>query len=347
MAGPEAINRVKLRGLTNRAKYQVTSLNQRPGRDRIMGAAELAGDGLEVKVPDEWMAKGDGLPGKEYEDQLQYGSDIPYPSTKIIAVMKISAIETIHLSRGNTVHVGPIQWLWVRVHTDEGIVGLGETYPSVIAEKAVVHRLAPLLIDRNPLEIDRLWADMFQAVSYAGWAGAEMRAISAIDIALWDLAGKTAGMPIYQLLGGASRDSIRIYNTCYDHIDFLREPVRLAESLMASGVQAMKIWPFDPLAKQTGGQFITAAQMREGLGPLEKIRERLGDSMDVAMEFHGYWNLPSCHPDRPSPGASAADVARRDAAAGQPGCLRGVERGHQPPALRERASDDVVGAFAN
>ena len=84
--------------------------------------------------------------------------------------MKISAIETIHLSRGNTVHVGPIQWLWVRVHTDEGIVGLGETYPSVIAEKAVVHRLAPLLIDRNPLEIDRLWADMFQAVSYAGWA---------------------------------------------------------------------------------------------------------------------------------------------------------------------------------
>jgi galactonate dehydratase len=207
--------------------------------------------------------------------------------------MKITSIETIHLARGNTVHVGPIQWLWVRIHTDEGITGLGETYPSVIAEKAVVHRLAPLLIGRNPLEIDRLWADMFLAVSYAGWAGAEMRAISAIDIALWDIAGKAAGMPIYQLLGGASRQTIRIYNTCYDHFDFHKEPVRLAESLLESGVQAMKIWPFDPVAKQTGGQYITAAQMREGLAPLEKIRERFGDAIDVAMEFHGYWNLPS------------------------------------------------------
>jgi len=74
--GSDATNRVKLRGLTERATYQVTSLNERPGRDRILTAAELAGDGLEVKVPDQWMAKGDGLPGKEYEDQLQYGSDV-------------------------------------------------------------------------------------------------------------------------------------------------------------------------------------------------------------------------------------------------------------------------------
>ena len=206
--------------------------------------------------------------------------------------MKITAVETIHRSRGITVHAGPIQWLWVRIHTDEGLVGLGETYPSVMAEKAVVQRLAPLLIGRNPLEIDRLWADMFLAVSYAGWAGAEMRAISAIDVALWDLAGKAAGMPIYQLLGGASRDSIRVYNTCYDHIDFHAEPVRLAESLFESGIKAMKIWPFDRIARQTGGQHITADQMREGIEPLRLIRESIGDSMDVAMEFHGFWNLP-------------------------------------------------------
>ena len=163
----------------------------------------------------------------------------------------------------------------------------------MLAEKAVVQRLAPLLIGRNPLEIDRLWADMFLAVSYAGWAGAEMRAISAIDIALWDLAGKAADMPVYQMLGGASRESIRIYNTCYDHIDFHAEPVRLAESLLESGVKAMKIWPFDPIARETGGQYITADQLRKGLNPIRQIRERLGDSIDVAMEFHGFWNLPS------------------------------------------------------
>jgi L-alanine-DL-glutamate epimerase-like enolase superfamily enzyme len=208
--------------------------------------------------------------------------------------MKITAIETICLSRGITVHAGPARWLWVRVHTDTGLTGLGETYPRPEAEKAIIHgSLAPILLGRNPLEIDRLWRDMFQAVSYSGWAGAEMRAISAVDIALWDLTGKAAGLPVYQLLGGAVRSSIRIYNTCYDRVDFLTEPVRLARELLSSGVSAMKIWPFDTIAAETGGQYITSEQLREGLEPLRQIRAELGDSIDLAMEFHGYWNLPA------------------------------------------------------
>ena len=206
--------------------------------------------------------------------------------------MKITAIETIHLARGITVHAGPVQWLWVRIHTDEGIVGLGETYPDPVTEKAVVlNRLAPVLLGRDPSQIDRLWADMFEAVAYSGWAGAELRAISAIDIALWDIAGKSAGKPIYQLLGGASRDSIRTYNTCYDNFSFLTQPLELARSLAASGIHAMKIWPFDPVAKITRGQYITAEQMRQASEPLRLIKEEFGDSMSVAMEFHGYWNL--------------------------------------------------------
>ena len=206
--------------------------------------------------------------------------------------MRITSIETIHLCKGITVHTGPIQWLWVRVHTDEGLVGLGETYPSPESEKAVVRRLAPLLLGRNPLEIDRLWADMFLTVASSGWAGAEIRAISALDIALWDLAGKALGAPLFQLLGGASRPSIRIYNTCYDRVDFLTEPVRLARELMDSGIPAMKIWPFDSIARENGGNYITADQLRQGLEPLRQIREEFGDAMDVAMEFHGFWNLP-------------------------------------------------------
>ena len=206
--------------------------------------------------------------------------------------MRITAIETIHLRRGITVNWGPIQWLWARIHTDSGLVGLGETYPHPEAEKEVVRRLAPVLLGRDPSQIDRLWADMLHTVAYSGWAGAEMRAISAVDIALWDLAGKAANQPVYQLLGGASRESIRTYNTCYDHVDFLTEPVRLAGELAKSGIHAMKIWPFDPIAKETGGQYITADQMRRGIEPLRLIREEFGDSMDVAMEFHAYWNLP-------------------------------------------------------
>ena len=207
--------------------------------------------------------------------------------------MKITALELIHYHRGIRVHAGTIDWLWVRIHTDTGLTGLGETYPCSHPEAAVIRRsLGPALLGRDPSQIDRIWADLLLATSYHGWAGAEMRAISAIDIALWDLAAKVANQPVYKLLGGASRDSIPIYNTCYDHVDFNADPVRLAGELLDNGIGAMKIWPFDPIALETGGHSLSAAQLRRGLEPLEKIRAAFGDKIDVAMEFHGYWNLP-------------------------------------------------------
>src|SRR3984957_2632033 len=202
--------------------------------------------------------------------------------------MKITSIETVYLSKGITVHAGPVQWLWVRLHTDGGLIGLGETYPHPQAESAVIHRaLAPVLLGRDPLSIDRLWADMFLAVSYSGWAGAEMRAISAVDIALWDLAGKAAGQPIYKILGGALRPSMRIYNTCYDRVDFTNEPCKLAGELLDSKVKAMKIWPFDPIARETGGNHISAEQLRQAIEPLRLIREEFGASFGGVVGFHG------------------------------------------------------------
>jgi L-alanine-DL-glutamate epimerase-like enolase superfamily enzyme len=209
--------------------------------------------------------------------------------------LQISKIETIRFNRGITVHAGSVNWLWVRVHTDNGIIGLGETYPAAEAAEAVIaHALGKVLLGRDPREIDRLWSDMLLTVGYHGWAGAEMRAISAVDIALWDLLGKITGQPVYQLLGGKSRERIRIYNTCYDHVyDFNQEAGKLARDLLAMGVRAMKIWPFDATALQNQGQFITPAQLQECLKPVQRIREAVGDSMEIAMEFHGYWNLPS------------------------------------------------------
>ncbi|MFZ0759771.1 MAG: mandelate racemase/muconate lactonizing enzyme family protein, partial [Candidatus Sulfotelmatobacter sp.] len=207
--------------------------------------------------------------------------------------MKINAVETIYLPRGITVHAGAITYLWVRIHTDEGLVGLGESYPNAEAEAAIVHsRLAAVLLGRDPSAIDRLWADMFLAVSYSGWGGAEMRAMSAVDIALWDLLGKATDQPIYKLLGGASRQSIRIYNTCYDRIDFTRDPAGLAGELLDSNIRSMKIWPFDPIAKETGGNHISSEQLRGAIEPLRIIREKFGDAIEVAIEFHGFWNLP-------------------------------------------------------
>ena len=138
--------------------------------------------------------------------------------------MKITKIETIFFDR-----VPDPQWsaahgtarqalpnnLWVRLHTDDGFIGLGETYYLPRALAAVIHDIyAPLLIGRSAFDIENHWHNMFSLVNFCGASGAEMRALSAIDIALWDLVGQACGQPIYNMLGGRSRDRIALYNTC-------------------------------------------------------------------------------------------------------------------------------------
>ena len=209
--------------------------------------------------------------------------------------MKITRIETIELQESTEVHTGKVSWLWVRIATDDGLTGLGETYPHSPSEKAVIlSDYAPILLGRDPTDIEALWHDMFLAVQYRGWAGAEIRALSAVDIALWDLLGKRTGQPLYRLLGGKCRESIPIYNTCYDDTyDFNTHPVELAQELSAAGIHAMKIWPFDQVALKNRGQSISADELETCLTPVRKIREELGEGMEIAVELHGYWNLPT------------------------------------------------------
>jgi len=209
--------------------------------------------------------------------------------------MRITALETLTLKHAITVHAGAISWLWLRVHTDDGLVGLGETYPAAATAEAALHEsLAPILLGDDARDITRLWQRMFQAVSYHGWAGAEMRAMSAVDLALWDLAGKASNQPVYRLLGGRTRPRIRTYNTCYDHrYDFRTDADQLARDLLGQGITAMKIWPFDEIALANAGQHITATEIERGLEPVRKIRDAVGNQMAIAIELHGYWNLPS------------------------------------------------------
>jgi L-alanine-DL-glutamate epimerase-like enolase superfamily enzyme len=208
--------------------------------------------------------------------------------------MRITQVETIELRRSTEVHIGVVGWLWVRLHTDEKVMGLGETFPAGGAEKSVILAdLAPQLVGRDPRDIEALWHDLFLSVQCRGWGGAEIRALSAVDIALWDLLARSLGVPLYQLLGGKCWDSIPIYNTCYDDTyDFNTHPAELARTLLASGVRAMKIWPFDAVARMNRGQSITPAELDRCLLPVRKIREAVAREMDIAIEFHGYWNLP-------------------------------------------------------
>ncbi|MBM3280290.1 MAG: mandelate racemase/muconate lactonizing enzyme family protein [Candidatus Handelsmanbacteria bacterium] len=202
--------------------------------------------------------------------------------------MKITRVETVQ-----TPEYGHL--VWVRIHTDSGLVGLGESYlyPEPIKSAVLKHFAPEWLLGKDPLEIEARWRAIFERVNFAGWAGAEMRAMSAIDIALWDLLGQQAGLPIHQLLGGKCRERLRVYNTCgpYRGLDFNHNADEYALHLLEQGITAMKIWPFDGFGLQTGGQLLSLQDLDAGLEPVRKIRRAVGERMEIAMEFHGYWNL--------------------------------------------------------
>ena len=205
--------------------------------------------------------------------------------------MKITKIETIHLKQFAAA-------TWVRVHTDAGHIGLGETWFGPRSVAGAVHEMfSPLLIGRDPLAIERHWRDMFDMANAYGYAGAETRAISAIDIALWDIAGQVAGQPIYNLLGGACRDRIRTYNTTgqwgenRDMELAMTDAGTLAKSLVDDGLTAMK-WAFtDPFADLTRGVNLSAEDLSLMLKPVEAIRKAVGNQLDIANDGHGRWNL--------------------------------------------------------
>ncbi len=212
--------------------------------------------------------------------------------------------------------------LWVRVHTDTGLAGLGETYYLPRAVASVIHDvLAPLLLGRDPRDIENHWSNMFGLVNFCGPMGAEMRAISALDVALWDLFGQITGQPLYMLLGGRSRDRVPIYNTCvgygkYPDLDawLSGRAGGLAADLLAQGITAMKIWPFDQFgptlsgpgrerepmtvwgavtAAGTLGHRISNEDLARGIAIVADIRKAVGDRMAIAIEGHARWDLPS------------------------------------------------------
>lgn len=206
--------------------------------------------------------------------------------------------------------------LWVLIHTSSGVTGLGETYYQPGAVEALVHEFAiDLLLGKEASRITQHWDNLFSCVNFYGFAGAELRMISAIDIALWDACGKYVQRPLYDLLGGKVRESIGIYNTCVstpkfdDGRAFLESPAELAVDLAAAGFRGMKIWPWDQFAPQidsaaiTGpagwsamgpiGHHLTLEQIDRGIDVLRKIREAVGHGIEIIIEGHSRWDLNS------------------------------------------------------
>jgi galactonate dehydratase len=221
--------------------------------------------------------------------------------------MKIAKVETIRYQRQPNI-------LWVQLHTDDGLVGLGETYYLPAACEAVVHDfIADFLLGESPFQIEKIWDSVFSWANFFGYAGAELRALSAVDIALWDLVGQATGQPIYNLIGGRCRENIRIYNTCVnagkytDQDDFAAQPARLAESLLSQGIRALKIWPWDRFAPQLHGRipmgpagwsavgpsgaFLSNEDLEIGLQSVKQIRAAVGNKIEIMIEGHSRWDL--------------------------------------------------------
>ncbi|MFO1141793.1 MAG: mandelate racemase/muconate lactonizing enzyme family protein [Amaricoccus sp.] len=233
--------------------------------------------------------------------------------------MKVTAVETLLL--------GEFPFLfWLRVHTDAGIIGTGETFWAPGPVAAYLHdNVARYLIGKDPRDIELHDRTLGSVYVGARDSGAEVRGNSAVNLALWDILGQSVGEPVWRLLGGRTHASVPLYNTCagYGHVratarhalferteDWSLKPGdasegpyedllawrydagALARSLLAEGIRAMKIWPFDVAAEASMGTRIGLPDLDRALEPFAQVRDAVGREMEIMVELHGLWTLP-------------------------------------------------------
>lgn len=239
-------------------------------------------------------------------------------ASKHMESLKITGIETIYES-----HL-----LLVRVHTNAGITGNGETYYAPQAVASVLHDwMAQRLLGESPLTIERHWRFFYERFINFGGRGAELRALSALDLCLWDILGQSCGLPVWQLLGGKTRDRVPAYNsaggTSYgipepgtdlasrggsfwpgygspgfegpleDNWASVHRPAEYAEELLREGYKGMKMWLLDPLAHRANGSLYASwPEVRAALEPLFRIRERVGYDIEIMLDGHGFFQWP-------------------------------------------------------
>jgi len=189
--------------------------------------------------------------------------------------VKITKVETVPVDR----------YLFVQVHTDSGLVGLGEsgTWGYLEASEKCVEKFAHYLVGEDPLRIEHHWNYMYRSSHFRG--AAIMGAISAIDIALWDIAGKHFGVPVYQLLGGKTRDKARVYYHVFG---------RTREQLVQGCIDAKRrgftavghLTPFADEPREVPYFKTHAQKMGDAIENVRQYREAVGDEVDLCIEIH-------------------------------------------------------------
>lgn len=204
--------------------------------------------------------------------------------------MKITGVEPIHLRVPvvEAIPDGTLDVLVVRITTDVGITGIGEVTSQSYVCKACFeaprsaarrHGLTSILLGQNPLDPERLWETMYYETNRYGRRGAAIHAISGADIALWDIKGKAEGKPVYELLGGAQRTTVRAYASVLFG-DTPEQTAALAQDFVELGLTAAKFgWgPFgqDP---------------ETDLAHVQAAREVLGQQRDLMVDAGHAWDL--------------------------------------------------------
>ena len=178
---------------------------------------------------------------------------------------------------------------YVRVYTDEGVYGTGEVSHVDAGWRGTVESMKGRLIGKNPLDVDALFEDVRRRYIFVGGkAGQTISALSGIEIALWDLAGKALNVPVYRLLGGKFRDRVRLYVDCA-HKDYRQR----VEEVRAKGFNAIKFDLDDannPYKLDRWNWSVTPDELKDLVDRAAAIREAVGPHMDLAIDLHGQYD---------------------------------------------------------
>jgi galactonate dehydratase len=218
--------------------------------------------------------------------------------TSFVPKLKIREIRAVRLRDG-------FNSRFVRVYTDQGLTGTGETMDTVGAEDIVNSFMGPNLVGRDPLDIEGILFDLWgwkrtqspgppSPLFMRGMGGPYLSAMSSVEMALWDLAGKAMNVPLYRLLGGRVRDKVPVYLHAAN-------PDEAASLIAQTQVKALKIgmdyspdaWTlnkgFDP--GKLWGLHLNTAQLDDMVGFVDGFRQKLGKSYDIALECHARYDV--------------------------------------------------------
>jgi galactonate dehydratase len=233
---------------------------------------------------------GKSLPGIGAYTAL--AADARAAGTSRVPKLKITDVKAARLREmGNS---------FVRVYTDQGITGTGEMVNEVGSPEIINQFFRQALLGRDPLDIERIYLDFWNRVYERGMGGPWLTAVSGIDVALWDIAGKALGVPVYRLFGGPVRSKVAVY---FHHQPMSETPEQAGEMVRRTGVRAFKttidrvtgtvskLPKIDPEAP-TGWE-LTSAQLDEVVDFMRRLRAAVGPQIEIALECHTKYSTES------------------------------------------------------